>query len=187
MSTQENISLKLSLKKRTPISVSQENLVTMEPLLANLPAPILCRPAVDGVNLMGWAVNNVEAIKANLTLNAALLFRGFRFAGIPDFERFISLIGGDLLRYSYRSTPRTQVAGNIYTSTEYPADQSIPMHNEMSYSRRWPMKIAFYCVKSAEQGGETPIVDSRRVFERINPNLREKFRQKKVMYVRNYG
>jgi alpha-ketoglutarate-dependent taurine dioxygenase len=49
------------------------------------------------------------------------------------------------------------------------------------------MKIAFYCVKPADEGGETPIVDSRRVFDRIDPALREKFRQKKVMYVRNYG
>jgi alpha-ketoglutarate-dependent taurine dioxygenase len=57
----------------------------------------------------------------------------------------------------------------------------------MAYSRHWPTKIGFYCVQPAQQGGETPIADSRKVFQRINPTIREKFIQKQVMYVRNYG
>lgn len=49
------------------------------------------------------------------------------------------------------------------------------------------MKIFFFCLKAAEQGGETPIADSRRIFNRIDPAIRERFMQRKVMYVRNYG
>ena len=67
-----------------------------------------------------------------------------------------------MLDYSYRSTPRTLVNGKIYTSTEYPAEQFIPLHNEMSYARDWAMKIWFYCIKPAAKDGETPIADSRR-------------------------
>jgi len=52
--------------------------------------------------------------------------------GAAEFEQFIQAISGELIEYSYRSTPRSQVSGNIYTSTEYPADQSIPLHNEMA-------------------------------------------------------
>src|SRR5439155_20561203 len=42
-------------------------------------------------------------------------------------------------------------------------------------------------VQPAQQGGETPIVDSRKVFDAIPPNIRECFLEKGVMYVRNYG
>jgi hypothetical protein len=42
-------------------------------------------------------------------------------------------------------------------------------------------------MKPAEQGGETPIADSRRVFELLNPKIKARFIDKKVMYVRNYG
>jgi hypothetical protein len=42
-------------------------------------------------------------------------------------------------------------------------------------------------VKPAEEGGDTPIADSRRIFNRIDPAIRKRFMQKKVMYVRNYG
>ena len=61
------------------------------------------------------------------------------------------------------------------------------MHNENSYAGTWPLKIFFCCVKPANQGGETPIVDSRKVFELIDPEIRELFERKQVMYLRNYG
>lgn len=49
------------------------------------------------------------------------------------------------------------------------------------------MKISFFCEQAPEQGGETPIADCRRVFQRLDPIIREQFIRKKVMYVRNYG
>jgi hypothetical protein len=49
------------------------------------------------------------------------------------------------------------------------------------------MKLCFYCMISAQQGGETPIADGRRVFNLIDPKIREQFMRKNVMYVRNYG
>jgi len=93
----------------------------------------------------------------------------------------------NLLEYTYRSSPRTQVKGNIYTSTEYPADQSIPFHNEMSYTRTWPLKIAFCALQVSTTGGETPISDSRRVYQLLDPAIRERFERLGVMYVRNYS
>jgi alpha-ketoglutarate-dependent taurine dioxygenase len=49
------------------------------------------------------------------------------------------------------------------------------------------MKIFFCCLQPTQQGGETPIVDSRKVFQLIDLKIREKFIEKKVMYLRNYG
>jgi alpha-ketoglutarate-dependent taurine dioxygenase len=61
------------------------------------------------------------------------------------------------------------------------------MHNENSYSRNWAMRLFFLCVTVAEVKGETPIADSRRMYQKIDPQIRQKFAEKKVMYVRNYG
>jgi alpha-ketoglutarate-dependent taurine dioxygenase len=139
------------------------------------------------VSLTGWAGSNREFIETRLLSHGAILLRNFKPIGISEFEQLIESLYGRLLEYSYRSTPRTQVSGKIYTSTEYPARQFIPLHNEMSYSRSWPMRICFFCVKPAEHGGETPIADSRKVFERIPPTIRERFEQRGLLYVRNYG
>lgn len=44
----------------------------------------------------------------------------------------------------------------------------------MAYSPNLPLKIAFFCVNKAEQGGETPIANSRKAFESLDSNIREK-------------
>ena len=178
---------KLGASKRQVVSISQEDLVKTEYLEPDKLLPIIVQPSIKGLNLATWAENNRLFIETNLLKHGGILFRNFPINGVSDFENFIKAVSGNLLEYSYRSTPRSHVSGNIYTSTEYPPEQSIPLHNEMAYSRHWPMKIGFYCVQPAQQGGETPIADSRKVFQRIPPTIREKFIQKQVMYVRNYG
>jgi len=177
----------LGTVRRKAINLSQEELIKRNFIQSGTTLPLVIQPALDGLDLVNWAANNREFIDTNLSKSGGILFRNFNMTSATDLERFIRAISGELLEYTYRSTPRNQVSGNIYTSTEYPADQSIPLHNEMAYSRNWPLKIWFFCVKSAEQGGETPIADSRKVFERISPKIKEQFMERKVMYVRNYG
>ena len=158
-----------------------------ESLLNNNLLPLVLQPAVDGLGLTQWTRSNLQLIKERLAKSGAILFRGFNLITVEMFEEFMTVIAGDLLDYSYRSTPRTQVSGKIYSSTEYPAHQTIPLHNEMSYTRQWPMVLGFFCVEPAAEGGETPIADSRKVFQRIGSEIRERFSQKMVRYVRNYG
>jgi ribulose-5-phosphate 4-epimerase/fuculose-1-phosphate aldolase/alpha-ketoglutarate-dependent taurine dioxygenase len=57
----------------------------------------------------------------------------------------------------------------------------------MSYTTSWPLKIAFCCAQPADEGGETPVADSRRVYELIDPRVREMFTNRGVMYVRNFN
>ena len=149
--------------------------------------PLLIEPAIHGVSLPDWAGNNRGFIKQRLQRHGGILFRGFDLSSVDEFELLLRSLTGELLEYSYRSTPRTQVSGRIYTSTEYPAHQTIPLHNEMSYTRNWPMILGFFCVEVAPDGGETPIADSRKVFNLIDPAVRDRFARKQVMYVRNYG
>jgi alpha-ketoglutarate-dependent taurine dioxygenase len=152
---------------RKHLSVSQEDLVRTERLSADQPLPLVVQPAVEGISLVDWTRRNLSFIEKSLLDHGGILFRNFQLETVADFERLIRTISGELLDYSYRSTPRTQVSGKIFTSTEYPAYQTIPLHNEMSYTSSWPLKIWFFSMKTAGEGGETPIADSRRVFERI--------------------
>jgi alpha-ketoglutarate-dependent taurine dioxygenase len=173
--------------KRKPINLSQEQLITTEFLQSEQHLPLVIKPTVDGIDLTAWVTSYREWIETELLKYGGILFRQFNIKKIDDFQLFLQALSKELLEYSYRSTPRSQVSGKIYTSTEYPAEQAIPLHNEMAYSKNWPMKIWFYCVKSAKKGGETPIADSRKVFQCIDSKIKEKFIEKKIMYVRNYG
>jgi len=149
--------------------------------------PLLIQPASRATDLISWAEANRGLLEGWLLRHGGILFRGFDLSTPEEFERFITSVSGDLLDYSYRSTPRTLVSGKIYTSTEYPAQRSIPLHNENSYARDWPMKILFFSLRCAVTGGETPIADSRLVYQRIPARIRALFAEKGVMYVRNYG
>lgn len=173
--------------RRNALDLSQESLVTEEQMFEGSQLPLLIRPRVEGVDLAAWAGANRSFITERLLKHGGILFRGFKVNTADEFERLIEAACDRLLEYNYRSTPRTRVSGNIYTSTEYPADQTIPLHNEMAYSTSWPMKLWFCCLKPAAEGGETPIADSRKVFSRISPALRDSFISKRVLYVRNYS
>jgi alpha-ketoglutarate-dependent taurine dioxygenase len=51
---------------------------------------------------------------------------------------------------------------------------------------RWPMLIWFYCVRAAAAGGETPIIDSRKIYQRMQSEIRGRFERKGLKYVRNF-
>src|SRR6185503_18963441 len=86
----------------------------------------------------------------------------------------------------YGDLPREGVSGRVYGSTPYPADQTILFHNESSHLARWPMRIFFHCLEPAARGGETPLVDGRRVLAGLRPELRESIRRRRLMYVRHF-
>jgi alpha-ketoglutarate-dependent taurine dioxygenase len=149
--------------------------------------PLRLCPAQENIDLIEWAAINRDLLQKKLLSYGAILFRNFKIGSAERFEEFIKSVSGELLPYKERSSPRSQVRGNIYTSTDYPPEQSIFLHNENSYQRSWPLKLFFYCHSPAEQGGETPIADTRRVLNLIPQDVRERFEQKKVLYVRNFG
>ncbi len=169
------------------VRLSQEELVKTSYLKGEEGFPLVVQPNVDNVNLVTWASCNNNFIKAQLLKYGAILFRGFDGDSATRFEQFTRAISPQLIDYSERAAPRKEVGSRIYTSTEYPSDQCIPMHHEMSYSHNWPTKIWFYCQQPAQQRGGTPIASDRVVFKLIAPEIKERFIQKKVMYVRNYG
>ena len=117
----------------------------------------------------------------------AVLFRGFAIGSAAAFDAAVRRVTPELLDYDYASTPRTRRFGRVYTSTEYPAHQRIPLHNEMSYGAHWPSRLWFYCEQPAEEGGATPLADSREVYRRLDRSIVSRFEERKVLYVRNYG
>jgi alpha-ketoglutarate-dependent taurine dioxygenase len=174
------------MMKRKPIQLSKEDLIQSGYLSDEAKSPLVLRPRGASLNLIDWASHNTEFIEALLPQHGGILFRDFQLTSEVEFEQVIKAVSEGLLEYTYGSTPRSHVSGRIYTSTEYPSDQAIPLHNEMSYATQWPMKIWFFCLRRADEQGETPIADSRRVFDRIRPDIREQFINKGVMYIRNY-
>jgi alpha-ketoglutarate-dependent taurine dioxygenase len=164
------------------------HLVTTGYLNPGQTLPLLVTPTNPGeVDLASWAGKNRPFLEGNLLDNGGILFRGFGAFGPDYLETFIHAVAGEPLQYKERSSPRTQVEGKIYTSTEHPPSQWIFLHNENSYQHTWPMKIFFLCETAPEEQGETPIADCRKIYARIRPELRQRFEEKGFQIVRNYN
>jgi len=174
------------LSRRKPVEVSSEDLVTIEVFDSTHGLPLVICARSNDLDPIAWADANRSVLAKRLLQHGAILLRGFALNRPEQFRRFVESISGGALPYRERSSPRSRVIENIYTSTDYPNDQSIFPHNEPSYAITFPQKLYFSCEIAAQQGGETPLADTRRILARIDPAVVDKFREKGWMYVRNY-
>jgi alpha-ketoglutarate-dependent taurine dioxygenase len=177
-----NLANFMSVKPRA-VSLSQVTLVKTDYLQPGQTLPLVIQPAVEDVDLADWARGNQEYLERELLKHGAILFRGFGANSVAAFESFASAIRSDLYG-EYNDLPRE--GSRVYKSTPYPEDKTILFHNESSHMHRWPMKQWFYCVKAAERGGETPIVDCRQVYRRLDPRIVESFQRRGLKYLRNF-
>lgn len=104
----------------------------------------------------------------------ALLFRGFFVNTAEDFGSFVGAFSGkQLLNYAGGATPRVALGGNVYTSTEYPSKNILLLHNDLSYSDKYPEQLYFCCLVASPEGGETPLAESRKILKRIDAKMNE--------------
>ena len=173
-----------SLKNIQPKTVDLLEDVVQRETMSPDHFPMVYKPLIDGISLGSWIGDHLEEIDADLKKYGAILLRGFDVADRDAFQEVMKAFGEAFMSYKDRSSPRTEISDNLYTSTEHPADQVINMHNELSYSHTWPLKIAFYCSKEALEKGETPIADVRKVLKRLPDTLISSFKQKGLLYRR---
>lgn len=169
----------------TQYSVNQSGSVVIEEDWNGLALPALVRAASE-VDLPGWISRNHTVVDDLAHTAGAILMRGFDVRGATSFRAVMDAISPDVLTYGERSSPRTEVSSGVYTSTDYPKDQPILLHNENSYTTHWPLRVVFTCDQPASSGGRTPLADSRRILARLSPATVAKFEERGILYVRNY-
>jgi hypothetical protein len=160
--------------------------VTQRALLDSAWSPWAVESSDSAIDLASWSNANRGQLEQSLLRHGAILFRGFA-ADRDAFRRFVDSSIPDIMNYREGATPRTALGGGVYTSTEFPSDQHIHLHNELSYVRDWPMRLAFACIEPAASGGATPLADIRRVLDRLPERIRSDFARRGWRLVRNYG
>lgn len=147
--------------------------------------PLVISPVNSGYNLNNWISENKPQFESDLQKYGAILFRNFKINTVERFQQLMAEFPKELLEYKFRSSPRFELANNVYVSTTYPEDETINMHSENSYAPEHPGRIVFCCITPALVQGETPIADNRLVLDNLSDSLRHKFLEKGVQYRRN--
>ncbi len=150
---------------------------------AALPLVVEAGSTTDLVDLIE---HDRDELRAALHTHGALLFRGFDIDGVDGLQSTVDALSGETLTYTEASSPRTSIQGNVYTSTDHPAEEEIFLHNECSYQDTWPMTLYFYCLRAPRTLGSTPLADTRRLYEAIDVAVREEFTRRRWSLVRNY-
>lgn len=121
-----------------------------------------------------------------LRRHGAILFRGFAVVGPGDFERIARAIDDDLKNEYLGTSPRDALTEYVFSASELPGFYPIPQHCEMSFVKHYPRRIFFCCLVAPRHGGETPLVDFRKVYADLDPHVRQRFIDRGIRVIRNY-
>ncbi len=122
------------------VHVSQEELIETSFFNPDRPLPLVIQPKGE-MRLDEWAPRNQELIERNLRRYGAILFRGFAVDSVDKFERNVNAFTDRLMNYTEGATPRLALKDKVYTSTEFPPEHPIALHNELSYIVTYPTKL----------------------------------------------
>jgi len=148
--------------------------------------PFMVSREAGGAGIEELIRSERASLRKILGERGAILLRGFPIGGVDGFDAVVRALSGPPLTYSERSSPRSTIKGQVYTSTDYPPDEEIFLHNENSYQAAWPLTLYFYCRQAPLTRGATPLADIRRVYRTIDPTIREEFVRRGWMVVRNF-
>lgn len=166
------------------VTVSQDELVKRGYVDPERRFPSLLEPANVDVDLVEWTRHHRQELDRDVLECGAVLMRGFGHPTEADFERFATTVCRELF-VEYGDLPQTEGA-KIYGVTPYPPEQTILFHNEASHTHRWPLRQMFLCLVPAEEGGESLLVDGRRVYAALDPEVRQRFETQGLLYMRNF-
>ncbi|MFD0746134.1 TauD/TfdA family dioxygenase [Phytohabitans flavus] len=115
-----------------------------------------------------------DHIDERLLDTGAVLLRGLGVTSAGEFHDVVSCFGDPFDAY-HGNSPRTNVQDGVWTSTEYPAEYDISLHNELSQASRWPRRLFFCCLVAPQTGGSTPVSDGRALLDDLDPGVRSRF------------
>ena len=170
------------------IDLPADGSVTASLPVAGKTLPLLVRRAGPASSLECWLRDHPALVTAWLTHYGAVMFRGFGVSSTQEFERTVAAVSSNhWVDYREAATPRSHVGGHVFTATDFHPAHRLYLHNENSHVTTWPLRLYFCCLTPPESGGETAIADSRRIFSRIDPGIRQAFIDNGWLYVRTFG
>lgn len=134
-----------------------------------------------------WARAHRPALDQLILEYGGIVLRDFPIRTSEDFNQFINVFPMYSRGYVGGGSPRKKITGKVMEATQLSGTMTITLHSEMGYQRTYPPRIAFFCQKPADVGGETIIGSARELTKRIPAALREKLERLGVRSIRNFA
>ncbi|MFD2470408.1 TauD/TfdA family dioxygenase [Amycolatopsis silviterrae] len=148
--------------------------------------PALLRADAGG-DPAGWASTHREAVRRLVAENGAVLVRGLGLAEQAVVAAVFGRLADLLMTEREAFAPRTAHPGGVHSSTEWPPNQPMCMHHELSYTLEFPGLMLFACVRPPSSGGVTGVSDSAAVLAALPGDLRTRFERDGWLLTRSFN
>lgn len=140
---------------------------------AGQPPVIRAVPDVDGP--AGWLRARLLEIEEVVDRCGAVLVRGLGVRDRRTATEASRALLGELYAEREPFAPRTRHPGGLYSATDWPPDQPMCMHHELSYAREVPARQIFCCLTAPGSGGATALADAAAVLRDLPADLVARF------------
>jgi alpha-ketoglutarate-dependent taurine dioxygenase len=118
-----------------------------------------------------WATEHRDAVRALIAEAGVVLLRGLGVASAADVAAVAVGLGIEPTTERERFAPRSSYAEAVYSSSQWPPDELMCMHHELSYAAEVPGLILFGCLTAPAQGGKTEVADGQQVLRALPADL----------------
>jgi alpha-ketoglutarate-dependent taurine dioxygenase len=134
-----------------------------------------------------WAADNRDALRAAVAEHGSVLVRGLGLRDAGEATAVFEGLAGGLMAEREAFAARQTYSDGVYSSANWPANQPMCMHHELSYTLEFPGLMLFACLGAPTSGGATAVADSRTVLEALPSELVERFEREGWLLTRNYN
>lgn len=156
-------------------------------LAARRPPVLRVARALPPGHAAGWAAEHRAPLTAALRDHGAVLVRGLGIAEPADVAAVARELGGELVRPDREAfARRTALGRGAHSSLEWPPDQPMCMHHELSYALEAPRLLAIGCLTAPATGGVTGLADAEAVLAALPAEITDRFGARGWLLLRSY-
>jgi alpha-ketoglutarate-dependent taurine dioxygenase len=133
-----------------------------------------------------WVAEHRAALRAAVVEHGSLLVRGLGLHNAAEIEAVFRQLAS-LMTEKEAFAPRRSYSQGVYSSSNWPPNQPMCMHHELSYRLEFPGVMLFACLVAPADGGATPVADSPAVLRALPNELIERFERAGWLLIRNYN
>lgn len=135
----------------------------------------------------GWAAEHRDALRAVVAEQGCVLIRGLGLRDVAGTGAVFERLSTGLMAEREAFAPRRTYADGVYSSAQWPPNQPMCMHHELSYTLEFPGLMLFACLTAPAEGGATGVADAATVLEELPTDLAERFEREGWLLTRSYN
>jgi alpha-ketoglutarate-dependent taurine dioxygenase len=139
------------------------------------PPIVTASPGCSGP--LAWLTEHRESLRVAATDYGALLVRGLELRDARQVGAAARRLSRRLMVERDPFTARTAYGDGVYSTSDWPPDQPMCMHHELSYSLEFPGLLVFGCLTAPSAGGATALADGTSVLRDLRPDLVDRFQR----------